>query len=82
MIRDAILKELELLPEEKLPEIYDLIHYFRLGLQREPMENPTLHLAGAWSDLPDADFEGFVEDVRNRRNRAFAERPSRDSNAD
>lgn len=30
-----ILGELQALPEDKLAEIYDLIHYFRLGLARE-----------------------------------------------
>lgn len=30
-----IMQELQDIPEEKLTEIYDLIHYFRLGLSQE-----------------------------------------------
>ncbi len=32
MLLQQIIQELQALPEDKLAEIYDLIHYFRLGL--------------------------------------------------
>jgi len=35
MYIQKIMQELEDIPEEKLTEIYDLIHYFRLGLSQE-----------------------------------------------
>ncbi len=35
MIQDDIINELKYIPEAKLIEIYDLIHYFRLGLNHE-----------------------------------------------
>lgn len=35
MLIQRIMQELQTLPEEKLPEIYDLIHCFRLGLTQE-----------------------------------------------
>ncbi|MGZ8222983.1 MAG: hypothetical protein ACXWT0_15160 [Methylobacter sp.] len=35
MIRDDIINELQYIPESRLIEIYDLIHYFRLGLNSE-----------------------------------------------
>lgn len=35
MIKDDIIEELEHIPEAKLVELYDLIHYFRLGLLSE-----------------------------------------------
>ncbi|MEA5583345.1 hypothetical protein VB620_18610 [Nodularia harveyana UHCC-0300] len=35
MLIKKIIQELQDIPEEKLAEIYDLIHYFRLGLSRE-----------------------------------------------
>jgi hypothetical protein len=35
MLIQQIMQELQALPEEKLAEIYDLIHYFRLGLTQE-----------------------------------------------
>ena len=35
MLIQKIVKELQGIPEEKLVEIYDLIHYFRLGLSKD-----------------------------------------------
>jgi hypothetical protein len=35
MIIEKIIQELQEIPEEKLPQIYDLIHDFRLGLKTE-----------------------------------------------
>lgn len=35
MIQDDIINELQYIPEAKLVELYDLIHYFRLGLNSE-----------------------------------------------
>ncbi len=33
MIRDRVVEEIKLLPDHKLMEIFDLVHYFRVGLQ-------------------------------------------------
>ncbi len=35
MLIQKIIQELQNIPEDKLAEIYDLIHNFRLGLDRE-----------------------------------------------
>jgi Protein of unknown function (DUF2281) len=35
MLEQQIIAELKKIPEHKLAEIYDLIHYFRLGLAQE-----------------------------------------------
>lgn len=59
MLIQKIVKELQGIPEEKLAEIYDLIHYFRLGLSKEPRSprKPGL-IAG---DVDDAFFEPLPE---------------------
>mgnify|MGYP001595126526 FL=1 len=31
--RDKVLEEIHLIPENKLAEVYDFLHYFRLGLK-------------------------------------------------
>ncbi|MBE9235182.1 hypothetical protein IQ227_03780 [Anabaena aphanizomenioides LEGE 00250] len=43
MLIDKIIQELRDIPEDKLAEIYDLIHYFRIGLERDSSaeETPT-----------------------------------------
>jgi len=35
MLQEQIMKEIQDIPDDKLAEIYDLIHYFRLGLNKE-----------------------------------------------
>jgi hypothetical protein len=60
MLTQEIVQELQDIPEEKLAEIYDLIHYFRLGLgkARSQPRTPNL-LAGK---LGDTFFEPLPED--------------------
>jgi propanediol dehydratase small subunit len=43
MLIDKIIQELQDIPEDKLAEIYDIIHYFRLALKEElsAEETPT-----------------------------------------
>lgn len=64
MLIQKIIQELQDIPEEKLAEIYDLIHYFRLGLGKEPSppRQPGL-IAG---DVDDAFFEPLPEEEIQR----------------
>lgn len=43
MLIDKIIQELQDIPEDKLAEIYELIHSFRINLERESLidETPT-----------------------------------------
>ncbi len=41
MIRDAIINELQYIPESKLQALYDLIHYFRIGINSETLQEST-----------------------------------------
>jgi hypothetical protein len=41
MIEQQIIAELRQIPEHKLPEIFDLIHYYRLGLTHEQQTNSS-----------------------------------------
>jgi len=34
MLPKEIIKELNLIPESKLAELYDIIHYFRIGIEQ------------------------------------------------
>ena len=60
MFKEKIIQELQNIPEDKLSEIYDLIHHFRLGLEQEhhPPRTPGL-LKG---QLGDAFFEPLPEE--------------------
>ncbi len=41
MIQDDIINELQYIPESKLKALYDLIHYFRLGVNIEMEQQST-----------------------------------------
>jgi len=55
LLKEKIIQELQNLPKDKLSELYDIIHHFRLGLEQEshPPRTPGL-LKGK---LGDAFFE-------------------------
>lgn len=38
LLHEQIIKEIKGIPPEKLSELYDLIHYFRLGLVHEKLQ--------------------------------------------
>lgn len=51
MLQEQIFEEIKQIPSEKLPEIYDLIHYFRVGLMHEtqtPRKPSTLSFSERW----------------------------------
>ena len=60
MLIDKIIQELRDIPEDKLAEIYDLIHYFRIGLSREQTQHRTPGLLKG--QLGDAFFEPLPEE--------------------
>lgn len=59
--KDKVIEELELLPEETLPDLYRLIHYFRLGLTTASNLEESQATIDQESDyLVDDDFEDGV----------------------
>ncbi len=60
MLVQKIVKELQNIPEDKLAELYDLIHYFCLGLDTvKPQPRKPGLLSGT---LGDAFFESLPEE--------------------
>jgi hypothetical protein len=60
MLIDKIIQELQDIPEDKLAEIYDIIHYFRIGLDREAAQPRTPGILTG--KLSDAFFEPLPEE--------------------
>ncbi|WP_416667765.1 hypothetical protein [Egbenema bharatensis] len=60
MLIQKIIQELQNIPEEKLAELYDVIHYFRLGLSKETAQPRTPGLLVG--KLGDAFFEPLPEE--------------------
>lgn len=70
MIQDDIINELKYIPEAKLIELYDLIHYFRLGLgsetskqsvQENDLEIDKAMCLNTLERITKGDFSGFSE---------------------
>jgi hypothetical protein len=79
-IRKRIIDEIAKIPDEKISEVFDIIHYFRLGLGVKTT-NPRkiLKFAGSWKDLSEDEFNEFIEDIMHRRQNAFISRRRRET---
>jgi hypothetical protein len=75
-LKQKVLEELELMPEEKLVTVYDFLHYFRLGLEISQQSEPQImQFAGIWQDMPNDVFDDFLDEIADRRQQAFSRRP-------
>ena len=57
ILQQQIMQELQYIPEHKLAEIYDLIHYFRLGLSQEKIKQQSSD--NSENNLPAPILEAF-----------------------
>ena len=73
-IRDKMIDEITLIPDNKLEELYDVIHHYRLGLASQGDARQILQFAGCWNDLPEQIFDEFLSEIAQRRQRAFSRR--------
>ena len=76
MIKDKIINEINLMPEDKLTEVYRYVHKFRLGEEKGKEEDliDILSFSGSWKDMDDEVFDDFLSDIASRRNKAFSTR--------
>jgi len=78
IIRDKVMEEIKLIPEHKLSEGYDFIHYFRIGLQKSKVNkvniDQIMQFAGCWKGMSEDLFNDFLEEISKRRSQAFAGR--------
>ncbi len=81
MIKQRVLQEIELIPEDKLADLYNFLHYFRLGLEKahSPKSEQILAFAGCWQDMPDELFAEFSTEIVERRSQAFIRRRTSES---
>ena len=67
MLHEQLIEEIKKIPSEKLEEIYDLIHYFRLGLaqekQTENISRRPVGLAKGQVAIPASFFEPLPDDM-------------------
>lgn len=84
MIKRRVFQEIELIPEDKLADLYTFLHYFRLGLKKahSPKNEQILAFAGCWQDMPDELFAEFTAGIVARRSQAFIGRRNSEGCAD
>ncbi|MBC8181086.1 hypothetical protein H8E88_08180 [candidate division KSB1 bacterium] len=82
-MREKLYDEIAKIPDEKVSEIFDFLHYFRLGLGVKS-SNPQniLKLAGSWKDMSEDDYNDFLDDLTTRRKNAFISRRNREASVD
>lgn len=74
-IKVRLTDEINRIPQDRLVELYYLIHFYRLGLETVPNNTEEIiKFAGCWNDMPDQAFEDFLIEITERRQRAFSGR--------
>ncbi len=67
MLQEQLIEEIKQIPNEKLAEIYDLIHYFRLGLTQEKqvvnIRQRPIGLAKGQVEIPAGFNEPLPDDI-------------------
>lgn len=68
MLQEQIIEEIKQIPREKLAEVYDFVHYFRLGLEHvkpfsEPLKQRPIGLAKNDFQVPASFFDPLPEDM-------------------
>lgn len=77
-IKERIIKEVDKLPEDKIAEIYDFIHLFRMGIesQRKGVKDKRQAASkffGIWKNMS-AKENAVFDEIHARRQRTFRER--------
>ena len=75
---EKIFQEIKLIPEEKLADVYALLHHFRLSLKASQTKlRHVMHYAGIWQDMTADIFAEFTVVISVRRQQAFSGRRAR-----
>jgi hypothetical protein len=53
IIKSKLINEIDLIPDDKLLEVYNFIHYFRLGTQKveTKTKKDLLSYSGSWKEM-------------------------------
>jgi hypothetical protein len=83
ILKNKLINEINLIPDEMLSEVYSFVHYFRLGTEKGVKnKKDLLSFSGAWNDIGDEKFSNYMEDIANRRRNAFSDRRENETISD
>lgn len=71
--RDKVIEEVHLVPDHRIPELFDVVRGFRVGCRRKDKAG-IMRFAGSWAAFPDAEFQSFLDEIADRRAHAFSGR--------
>ncbi len=80
--RERILDEIQRIPEDKLVEVYAILHYFRVGIEASRTKGSVMRYAGSWDNMPEETFAKFMQGTSARRQQAFMGRRSHEAGVD
>lgn len=77
-IKEKIIEEVEKIPEDKIAEVYDFVHLFRIGIESQrkiikDKRQAALKFFGIWKNISDKEKAAF-DDIQLRRQRTYRER--------
>jgi hypothetical protein len=84
LLKHQLHTEIDLIPEDKLADLYNFIHYFRLGTEKtQPDRKDTiLSFAGCWKDMDNQVFTEIFSEIATRRTTAFSTRRNHENSLD
>lgn len=77
-IKERIIKEVEKIPEDKIAELYDVIHFFRIGVETQrkivkDSRETALNFFGIWKDMSYEEAT-VLDEIQSRREKTFKKR--------
>lgn len=79
-LRAKVVEEIQSIPEDKLTQLLQLIHAFRIKSEPASLpHNSIMNFAGCWNDLPEDTYTEFIDDISLRRQQAFSQRQNRET---
>jgi hypothetical protein len=69
---NAVLKEVKEVPANRLDELYEFVHSLTsMPKPTESLRKKILSFAGAFSDMSDEDYSGFLDQTKKTRAKLF-----------
>lgn len=70
LLKNKLQAEIDLIPEDKLADVYNFIHYFRLGTEKTTPSNKEkiLSFAGCWKEMDNQVVDNVFSEIAQRRN--------------
>jgi hypothetical protein len=77
-IKEKIIKEVEKIPEEKIDELYNVVHLFRVGVESKKKAAKDRHskaakFFGIWKNMS-SEENAVLEEIQARRKRTYRAR--------